>query len=56
MARRNFNGGGSAKAGNPRSPSKLQGSLAGRALADKIGFLWLNTELRGYRATVLGTM
>jgi len=33
-----------------------RGPLAGGALADKIGFLWLNTELRGCRVTVLGTM
>jgi hypothetical protein len=35
---------------------KLRGSLAGGACADKIGFLWLNTELRGCRATELATM
>src|SRR6266446_10817118 len=35
---------------------KLRGSLAGGALADKIGFLWLNTELRGCRETAWATM
>ena len=35
---------------------KLRGSLAGGALADKIGFLWLNTKLRGCRATAWATM
>jgi hypothetical protein len=35
---------------------KLRGSLAGGALADKIGFLWLNTELRGCRETEWATM
>jgi hypothetical protein len=37
-------------------PQKLRGSLAGGALADKIAFLWLNTELHGCRATELATM
>src|SRR5437773_9218494 len=35
---------------------KLRGSLAGGALADKIGFLWQNTELRGCRGTAWATM
>ena len=34
---------------------KPRGSLAGGARADKIGFLWLNIELRGCRVTVLAT-
>ena len=36
---------------NPRSCR-----LAGRDLADKVAFLWLNTELRGCRATAWATM
>jgi hypothetical protein len=35
---------------------KLRGSLASGALADKIRFLWLNTELRGCRETEWATM
>src|SRR5207244_4237277 len=35
---------------------KLRGSLAGGALADKIGFLWLSTKSRGCRVTAWATM
>src|SRR6266478_3749228 len=35
---------------------KLRGSLAGGALADKIGFLWLNTKSRGCQVTAWATM
>ncbi len=34
---------------------KLQGSLAGVTPADKVAFLWLNTELRGCLAMESGT-
>ena len=30
-------------------------ALAGRNLADKVAFLWLNTELRGCRETAWAT-
>ena len=40
---------------NPRSPPKnCWHSLAARDAADKVAFLWLNTELRGCLETELG--